>query len=570
MIDAFRGLKLIWLGLKASFALLADFILQGMAFIVDVIDDVRGKLNELGVDAAKLGKILKWTPGLQGIGLILEKLEQTGAEVGETGDKIREQARLWEDVTNKTSDQIVELAAQDSYYNRADKWLRGLKTRVDEYAKEIGKATEETKKLVAGPEAAPEASLQARLKSALDRALALINTEQASIDAAYDKGLISLEEYFAARLRLTETAAQKEIEVLQKTADVEKDPSKRLAIEDKIFKRREKLSQDIVKIELDQFKAEEEIANSRLSITQTLADLRLQLAQSGAGNILERNALELQALEDRQAQEYQMLVDQNASKDQLEEANRLHNLQRDQEIAKQREAIHQLTITNIQGSLSQLSDAFGDAYAASGQQVKEFFYLQKAVAIAQAGIATYQNAIIAYQRGLEIPYVGAVLGPIFAAVAVAAGLARIAAIRNQSIAAGGKVKGYSPSDTADNITANLTAGEFVQPVKAVRHYGEGAMEAIRRRLVPREVLANYRAPKVLRGNEYFQAGGAVSAAARQAGTTTGTPEQQPININNIIDPQMMDQYVATKPGQRNIMNVLSENSFQLKQIILGE
>jgi hypothetical protein len=75
---------------------------------------------------------------------------------------------------------------------------------------------------------------------------------------------------------------------------------------------------------------------------------------------------------------------------------------------------------------------------------------------------------------------------------------------------------------------------------------------------------------VLRGNEYFQAGGAVSAAARQAGTTTGTPEQQPININNIIDPQMMDQYVATKPGQRNIMNVLSENSFQLKQIILGE
>jgi hypothetical protein len=274
-----------------------------------------------------------------------------------------------------------------------------------------------------------------------------------------------------------------------------------------------------------------------------------------------------------QAERYQQLVDMNATELQLNEAKNIAIIEQEQLLAKQRKAIHDLTLNNIQGSLSQLGQAFGDAYQASGQKIKAFFYLQKGVAIAQAGIQTYQNAIIAYQRGLEIPYVGIYLAPVFAAVAVAAGLARIAAIRNQSVAAGGEIKGHSPTDTADNILANVTAGEFVQPVRTVKHYGLEAMEAIRRRLIPKEVLESFsgRMPKPLRGGTHFQAGGTVSPRAAAAATGAQTAEgQQPININNIIDPQMMDQYVATKPGQRNIMNVMSQNSYQLRQIVLGE
>ena len=48
-------------------------------------------------------------------------------------------------------------------------------------------------------------------------------------------------------------------------------------------------------------------------------------------------------------------------------------------------------------------------------------------------------------------------------------------------APGGRVTGWSPHDRADNIPAMLTAGEFVQPVKTVEHYGAKAMEAVRRR-----------------------------------------------------------------------------------------
>jgi hypothetical protein len=48
-------------------------------------------------------------------------------------------------------------------------------------------------------------------------------------------------------------------------------------------------------------------------------------------------------------------------------------------------------------------------------------------------------------------------------------------------AQGGPVRGHSPSKTADNIPARLTAGEYVQPVDSTRFYGVDAMEAIRQR-----------------------------------------------------------------------------------------
>ncbi|MBX9636511.1 MAG: hypothetical protein K2Q45_03060 [Nitrosomonas sp.] len=63
---------------------------------------------------------------------------------------------------------------------------------------------------------------------------------------------------------------------------------------------------------------------------------------------------------------------------------------------------------------------------------KAAFAASKAFAIADATITTYEMANKAYLRGLEIPYVGAVLGPVFAGVALAAGLARVANIASQS------------------------------------------------------------------------------------------------------------------------------------------
>ncbi len=48
-------------------------------------------------------------------------------------------------------------------------------------------------------------------------------------------------------------------------------------------------------------------------------------------------------------------------------------------------------------------------------------------------------------------------------------------------AGGGTIPGWSPHPKADNILIAATAGEFMQPVAAVDHYGVDAMEAVRKR-----------------------------------------------------------------------------------------
>ena len=52
----------------------------------------------------------------------------------------------------------------------------------------------------------------------------------------------------------------------------------------------------------------------------------------------------------------------------------------------------------------------------------------KGLAIAATTIETYSAAQSAYKRGLEVPYVGMVLGPLNAAIAIAQGLQRVKAI----------------------------------------------------------------------------------------------------------------------------------------------
>ena len=58
----------------------------------------------------------------------------------------------------------------------------------------------------------------------------------------------------------------------------------------------------------------------------------------------------------------------------------------------------------------------------------------------------------------------------------------------QALATGGKVHGFSPTPTADNIPAWLTAGEYVLPVNATnrlrKQVGAGGLEALRRGMLP--------------------------------------------------------------------------------------
>jgi biopolymer transport protein ExbD len=58
-------------------------------------------------------------------------------------------------------------------------------------------------------------------------------------------------------------------------------------------------------------------------------------------------------------------------------------------------------------------------------------------------------------------------------------------------AAGGLIPGTSPTPTADDKLAWLTAGEWVHPVSAVDYYGHETMAAINDRAIPRELFDGY-------------------------------------------------------------------------------
>jgi hypothetical protein len=69
----------------------------------------------------------------------------------------------------------------------------------------------------------------------------------------------------------------------------------------------------------------------------------------------------------------------------------------------------------------------------------------KAMAIAATTINTYTAAMEAYKRGLEIPYVGMVLGPLNAGLAIATGIANVKKILSVQVPGGGGGGGAAPS-----------------------------------------------------------------------------------------------------------------------------
>lgn len=94
---------------------------------------------------------------------------------------------------------------------------------------------------------------------------------------------------------------------------------------------------------------------------------------------------------------------------------------------------------------------------------RKAFELQKAASIASTTIKTYESATSAYASAASIPVIGHVLAPIAAGAAVAAGIANVAAISQQTYAGGYASGGIIPGQSfqGDNMTANVNSGEMV-------------------------------------------------------------------------------------------------------------
>lgn len=128
-------------------------------------------------------------------------------------------------------------------------------------------------------------------------------------------------------------------------------------------------------------------------------------------------------------------------------------------------------IAPVQGALTTIAQL-------QGSHNKKIAKIGKAAAIANAIMQTYTSATAAYASAAAIPYVGWIMAPVAAGVAVAAGMANVAAIRSQPT--GYKQGGFTGYQGIDTPAGIVHGNEFVMDRDSTRSLGVENLEALRR------------------------------------------------------------------------------------------
>lgn len=138
---------------------------------------------------------------------------------------------------------------------------------------------------------------------------------------------------------------------------------------------------------------------------------------------------------------------------------------------KIKESEEKMKMQAATGSLGMMANTFGQLasmQAEGSKQAKDFL-------VAQAIMSTILGAVNAYTSTAQIPYVGAILAPIAAGVAFAAGMANVNKIRKEKVVAptkkelGGPIEG--PRHSGGGVPIEAEGGEFIFSRKAVAAIG---------------------------------------------------------------------------------------------------
>jgi hypothetical protein len=132
-------------------------------------------------------------------------------------------------------------------------------------------------------------------------------------------------------------------------------------------------------------------------------------------------------------------------------------------------------------------------------------------------------------------------------------------------AEGGPIEGGS--GTKDDVPILAMGGEFVIKKSSTQKYGAAFLNALNKGLIPVSDL-NFNIPVSASpnyGQTHFGEGGMV--ASRMEPKDIRKDESQSVQIVNVIDPQLLDKYLASNAGQKTLVNVLAANRYELQQIM---
>ena len=238
-----------------------------------------------------------------------------------------------------------------------------------------------------------------------------------------------------------------------------------------------------------------------------------------------------------------------------------HGKRREAEVERERE-LDEARLKQTQGFVGDMAEAMKGLYQSGLAQSQGVYRMYQALAVAEATISTYKAAQDAYAQGTQ--WGGPVAGAIMAATAIAAGMARVATIRNtkpQGYAFGGLIGGSDRGERADNVLVRATPGEYMLDRPTVRRYGLPALEALRRGTVPREALEPFAAPRLPAsvGKRTAYASGGEIGTDSLAGSGGRETEGDGLTVINVMDFQReFDRALASTRGRRVLINILGE------------
>lgn len=213
--------------------------------------------------------------------------------------------------------------------------------------------------------------------------------------------------------------------------------------------------------------AEIEYKNKKQAIANEITTIDEQIAKLAYDRELEKIALQLKAADELKTQtEREFDIKRQAYDEEQALLNEAlaNNLISEKEYSDRYTALSKArTQVDIEEKQARMDAAMAAADALSNLAsiIGEQTAAGKALAIASATINTINSAVLAYQRGLEVPFIGMVLGPVNAAIAAAAGIANIRKI------AAVKVPGASGGGGGASAPSINTGSAPIQPQAAL-------------------------------------------------------------------------------------------------------
>jgi len=371
----------------------------------------------------------------------------------------------------------------------------------------------------------------------------------AKLERDYEQNRISIAKYYAKKKEMAKASIYVEINQRKELLLQLKDENKIRDVNTKILALKVRLKTELNKLTYEEIKAEEDLIKVEEKAYKLPEDIeaRVDLDKSS------QYAKDLAELQKRQSDEAKIIVESIKNRIEqeklLKKAHVLWQMEKDKLLVDYEREMQQKRMEMASAAAGSLKSSFTALYAASGEQIKAFFLLSQAAALAEAII----NGALAITKAYSIDPHGIL--PSITAIAVGTEIGTIIGTTINGLAKGGEVEGQSG---IDKVPTRLTKGEYVEPTSAVDYYGKDIMEALRRRMIPKELFSGYGKGLGIHTPAYAFAEGGMAAE-------TAETRELGLQINNIVDPNLMLDALNTKPGQAMVMNIISENAYEIKK-----